>query len=123
MSEPLQHPVLDAESILAVLNHHRVAYVVVGGYAAELHGSAGPTVDVDVVPATGADNLGHLAAALHDLGACIRTDSDPGGLPFSTSAETLRGMTMLNLVTAHGELDLTLTPSGTASYDDLVRDA
>lgn len=121
MSEPLQHPVLDAESILAVLNHHRVAYVVVGGYAPELHGSARPTVDV--VPATGADNLGHLAAALHDLGARIRTDSNPGGLPFSTSAETLRGMTMLNLVTAHGELDLTFTPSGTAGYDDLVRDA
>ena len=125
MREPSapEHPALDAESILGILNDHHVAYVVVGGYAAELHGSARPTVDVDVVPATDADNLSRLAAALRDLGARIRTDSDPEGLPFSTSAEALVGMKMLNLLTAHGELDLTFTPSGTTGYDDLVRDA
>ena len=28
-------------------------------------------------------------------------------------------MTMLNLVTTHGELDLNFTPSGTSGYEDL----
>jgi len=32
-------------------------------------------------------------------------------------------MTMLNLVTTHGELDLNFTPSGTAGYEDLHADA
>ena len=35
------------------------------------------------------------------------------GLPFSLSGEAMVGMPMLNLVTAHGELDLNFTPSGT----------
>ena len=96
---------------------------MVGGYAAELHGSGRPTVDGDLVPATDADDLGRLAAALRDLRARIRTSSDPEGLVFSTSAEALVGMKMLHLVTVHGELDLTFTPSGTTGYDDLVRDA
>ncbi|MGQ0669497.1 MAG: hypothetical protein ACT4PO_07480 [Actinomycetota bacterium] len=29
----------------------------------------------------------------------------------------------MNLVTDHGRLDITLKPSGTAGYEDLVRDA
>ena len=52
---------LDAPALLEVLERHRVQYVVVGGYAAELHGSVRRTVDVDVVPSTTADNLERLA--------------------------------------------------------------
>ena len=52
---------LDAPALLEVLERHRVQYVVVGGYAAELHGSVRRTVDVDVVPRTTADNLERLA--------------------------------------------------------------
>lgn len=43
---------LDAPAILGVLERHRVQHVVVGGYTAELCGSARRTVDVDVVPET-----------------------------------------------------------------------
>lgn len=114
---------LDAAALLEVLERHRVAYVVVGGYAAELHGSVRRTVDVDVVPRTTLDNLERLTQALRELRARIRTDDDPAGLPFTTSAEALAGMSMLNLVTAHGELDLNFTPTGTAGYEDLHTDA
>ena len=110
---------LDAPALLEVLERHRVQYVVVGGYAAELHGSVRRTVDVDVVPRTTTDNLDRLAAALREVQARIRTEGLPEGLPFSPSAESMVGMTMLNLVTAHGELDLNFTPSGTAGYEDL----
>ena len=110
---------LDAVALLEVLERHRVQYVVVGGYAAELHGSLRRTVDIDVVPRTTADNLDRLAAALRELQATIRTDDLPGGLPFSPSGEAMVGKTMLNLVTLHGELDLNFTPSGTAGYEDL----
>jgi hypothetical protein len=114
---------LDAVALLEVLERHRVAYVVVGGYAAELHGSVRRTVDLDVVPRTTLDNLERLADALRELRARIRTDDDPACLPFATSAQALAGMSMLNLVTAHGELDLNFTPTGTAGYEELHTDA
>lgn len=114
---------LDAPALLEVLERHRVQYVVVGGYAAELHGSVRRTVDVDVVPRTTADNLERLASALRELQATIRTGDLPAGLPFSPSGEAMVGMTMLNLVTRHGELDLNFAPSGTTGYEDLHTDA
>ena len=114
---------LDASALLEVLERHRVQYVVVGGFAAELHGSVRRTADVDVVPRATADNLERLAAALREVQAKIRTEGSPEGLPFSPSGEAMVGMTMLNLVTTHGELDLNFTPSGTAGYEDLHADA
>lgn len=123
MSSPLEPPTLDAVALLAVLERHQVQYVVIGGYAAELHGSLRRTVDVDVVPRTTRDNLERLTAALRELHARIRTDDEPRGLPFATSADALAGMQMLNLITDHGELDLNFTPTGTTGYDDLHSDA
>lgn len=114
---------LDASALLEVLERHRVQYVVVGGFAAELHGSVRRTADVDVVPRATADNLERLAAALREVQAKTRTEGSPEGLPFSPSGEAMVGMTMLNLVTTHGELDLNFTPSGTAGYEDLHADA
>ncbi|AZI58813.1 hypothetical protein EH165_12375 [Nakamurella antarctica] len=118
MSEPF-----DAEAIFRVLNQHHVQYVVIGGYAALLHGGTKPTVDVDVTPATDTQNLTNLTAALVHLQARIRVDGIHGGLPFATDANALAGMTALNLVTAYGELDLSLSPSGTQGYPDLIRAA
>ena len=111
----------DAEPILAVLDRHGVEYVIVGGYAARMHGSMRPTRDVDVTPATTGENLDRLAAALRELDARIRTDAVPEGLPFSTSGEALAGHRMLNLQTRHGELDLTIRPAGfEGGYDEVV---
>lgn len=53
--------------------------------------------------------------------ARIRTEAVPDGLPFSTSAEALAGQRMLNLQTAHGELDLTMRPAAfEGGYDELA---
>lgn len=109
--------------ILEVLERHDVAYVVVGGFAALLHGARRPTVDIDVVPDTSRDNLRRLAAALTELGVRVRTDAVEGGLPFSVSAESMTGVLMLNLLTEHGDLDLTFRPAGTEGFGDLSRDS
>ncbi|MFC7571771.1 nucleotidyltransferase domain-containing protein [Klenkia terrae] len=85
VDDPTEPEVFDAEPILAVLDRHGVEYVIVGGYAARVHGSTRPTRDVDVTPATTQENLDRLAAALRELDARIRTDAVPDGLPFSTS--------------------------------------
>ena len=77
-------------------------------------------------PATSAtteENLARLAAALTELGARIRTEAEPSGLAFAASAESLRGVWMLNLQTSRGQLDLTFRPAGTDGYEDLDRTA
>lgn len=111
----------DATPILRILEHHGVEYVVVGGFAAVVHGATRPTRDIDITPATTPDNLDRLAAALRELDARIRTDAEPDGLPFSTSGESLAGQRVLNLQTRHGELDLTIRPAAfEGGYDDLT---
>lgn len=120
---PVEPPPLDAPAILAVLDAHRVQYVIVGGYAAQLHGSTRVTTDVDVTPERSNANLTRLAAALRELGGGIRVDDLEEGLPFDTSAEALTGMKTLNLRTPHGDIDLAFEPDGTDGYPDLIRAA
>ncbi len=109
--------------ILRTLHHHQVAYVVVGGLAAALHGAPIRTGDADIVPEGSPENLARLAAALVQLEARIRVAEEPDGLPFSIEAEGLARGQIWNLTTRYGDLDLTFIPSGTAGYDDVSRDA
>lgn len=94
-----------------------------GGFAAQQHGAIRPTDDIDITPATDADNLAGLATALRELDARIRVADVPAGLPFDTSAEALRGVSMLNLRCPYGDFDISFTPAGTDGYSDLVHSA
>lgn len=119
MPEPEFRP----EAILEVLHRHGVRFVLIGGFAAVIHGSPYVTTDVDVVPGTDADNLSRLSTALRELRARVWTSSEPEGLAFEHDAESLARASTWNLVTDHGRLDLTFRPSGTAGYEDVARDA
>jgi hypothetical protein len=79
--------------MLAVLDRHHVDYVVVGGFAANVHGAVRPTKDIDVAPATTMENLTRLAAALRELKAGIRVDELPEGLPFDTTPKPSPSLT------------------------------
>lgn len=116
-------PEFDPAAILGALNHHRVRYVLIGGLAAALHGAAYVTFDVDVTPDASHDNLSRLSGALRALGARIRVEGAPEGVPFAHDATSLAAMAVLNLQTSYGDLDITLTPSGTQGYRDLARGA
>jgi hypothetical protein len=116
-------PTLDPGPILAALDRHHVAYVLIGGFAAQQHGARRPTEDIDITPSVDPDNLARLAAALRELEARIRVSEPPEGLPFDTSAEALRGVSMLNLRCRHGDFDISVTPAGTDGYPDLIRSA
>jgi hypothetical protein len=111
------------QEILATLDRHGVRYVLIGGLAAVLHGADHLTTDVDVAPEESRDNLVRLSLALTELDAKIRVSGEPDGVPFDHSAETLGRVAVWNLETDLGDLDITFVPSGTAGYDDLVRDA
>jgi hypothetical protein len=113
-------PDFDPAAILQVLAGHDVDYVLIGGYAALLQGSGMATIDIDIVPARLKPNLANLAAALTDLGAKVRVAGSEA-LPFRASAESLQGMSVLNLTTRFGDLDLTFAPSGFVDGFDALR--
>lgn len=113
-----------AEAICRVLVDHGVEFVVIGGMAARLHRTGHATVDIDICPATAADNLERLAAALRALGARLRVENEPAGLPFDPHPDTLRQMSMLTLITEPGPLDVCFEPAGfPTGYDELSRHA
>jgi hypothetical protein len=114
---------LDLPRILEVLHRNGVAYILIGGLAAVYHGSPFPTEDVDITPEMGRRNLDKLAAALLELNARVRTDSEPSGLPFSCDGEALAAAETWNLTTDAGDLDVSFNPAGTRGYRDLRRDA
>lgn len=114
---------LDLERLLAALDRHEVAYVLIGGMAAVTHGSPFPTEDVDITPAVAPVNVARLSMVLHELGARIRVEGVPGGLPFDHDASSLVAGQTWNLTTRCGDLDVSFVPSGTQGYADLARDA
>jgi hypothetical protein len=101
----------DPRRICAALTNAGVRFVVIGGFAAAIHGSPLPTTDVDIVPAREDENLERLAQALRNLSAKLRTETGPVETPID--AAFLRAMPfMLNLSTDSGDLDLTFQPAG-----------
>ena len=114
----------DPLKIVQAFNHRGVEYVVIGGYAGELHAAAvPPTRDIDFTPRATQENLRRLSQVLTDLDARIRTEGIPEGLPFSHDAESLANVGMWNLTCRFGEFDISFKPSGTDGYEDLVRTA
>ncbi len=116
----------DREALLEVLIRHGVAFVVIGGAAIQSHGRAYDTLDIDVVPDAREDNLNRLAGALNALGCRLVTDPADSAswveLPAGYfTPRSLRGATVWNLATRHGQLDVTFAPSGFPSgYSDLA---
>jgi predicted nucleotidyltransferase len=94
-----------------------VDFVVIGGIAAVLHGSAQLTQDLDVCYATDPENLDRLGAALTALDARLRGVAE--AVPFVPDGRTLRHAQVLTLDTSHGPLDVLAAPSGFPGYDAL----
>jgi hypothetical protein len=109
--------------MLQVLEEHGVRSILIGGFAAVIHGSPYVTTDIDVVPEGSLDNLERLSAALRAMNARIWTASEPEGIPFDHDATSIAGVRVWNLVTDLGRLDITFEPTGTAGYEDLARGA
>jgi hypothetical protein len=113
---------LDAAGIVAVLNRHGVRYVIIGAFAAiAQQAPIPPTRDIDFTPESSAENLARLSAALKELGARIRTDAVPEGLPFDHDGASLGRAAMWNLVCPLGEFDISFSPAGfDRGYRDLA---
>ncbi len=71
--------------VVEALNRHDVRYVIVGGFAAVMHGNDRTTVDLDIVVDLAPEEARKPIAALLDLGMRSRVPVDP--LLFADAAE------------------------------------
>jgi len=108
----------DLARLVRVLADARVEFIIVGGLAANAHGSARVTTDVDVVYARSDANLKRLVKALAPLKPYLR--GAPPGLPFEWSVATLRAGLNLTLITSAGPIDLLGEIVGGGTFDRLV---
>jgi hypothetical protein len=111
------------DEIFEVLERHRVLYVVIGGFAAELRGSPYVTRDVEVTPARTRENFKKLAAALRELEAKLRVPDREEPLDVALDERSFEQGTTWTYVTKYGYLDVALLPDGTRGYEDLRRSA
>lgn len=106
------------EEMLRQLVARGIRFVVVGGVAATIHGSARYTNDLDICYATDPENLRRLVALLTDWTAYLR-GVEPG-LPFILDERTFAITPLLTLVTKHGDFDLLDHVPGVGGYDDVL---
>jgi hypothetical protein len=97
-------PQFDEARIVQVLDRHGVAYVLVGGLGALLHGASRPTMDFDLCAAWDLDNLGRLVDALRELGAELRVR--PGVQPPTVDAHLLHDSVVTTWRTTAGDIDV-----------------
>lgn len=116
MSAPLRAE-FDPSRLLRSLTDGRVDFVVIGGVAAILHGSARNTFDLDICFANDPDNLEALGSTLVSLRAQMRGVPEP--VPFVPDAASLKRIDVLTLTTTAGDLDVLRIPSGAPRYDVL----
>jgi hypothetical protein len=111
---------LDPAEIVAALERHQVRYVIIGGVAAQLHGSPAPTRGLDVTPEGSASNLARLAAALASVEAQEWVPGFGYPLQLPMDRRRLAGDRVLLTQTRYGRVDVVPSPHGVPSgYDEL----
>jgi predicted nucleotidyltransferase len=109
--------------ILATLESHGVRYVLIGGLAANAHGTRRTTRDVDVIVDRSTENLERLAAAARDLevGSPV-LDSRLQELDPLDVADLQRAANV-SLDTREGDLDVMNEAKGAPPFEHLEQRA
>jgi hypothetical protein len=108
----------DFAAILRCLAEGQVDFILIGGAAAQAHGSARLTRDIDVVYSRSARNIVRLVAALAPHRPYLR--GAPPGLPFVFDEPTVGRGLNFTLVTELGDLDVLGEMVGGGTYEDLL---
>ena len=106
------------EDILAALTARRIRFVIVGGVAATVQGSARFTNDIDLCYDTAPDNVERLVALLGEWRAYPR--GVEAGLPFILDARTFRTTPFMTLTTTMGAIDLLDDVPGVGGYAEAL---
>jgi predicted nucleotidyltransferase len=104
--------------ILQTLSEAQVQFVLIGGLAANLRGSARVTFDVDVVYSRSRENIQRLVGALRPYSPYLR--GAPPGLPFSWDEKTVQMGLNFTLVTSLGDVYVLGEVAGGGNYEQLI---
>jgi hypothetical protein len=104
---------------LDVLSRHGIRFVIVGGVAMNLQGSAQNTTDLDIVYDRDAENVERLAAALAPYSPRLRGVRDK--LPFRLDAAAIRSGLNFTLTTSLGDIDLWGELRGVGGFDAVCK--
>ncbi|HVU37431.1 MAG TPA: nucleotidyltransferase [Opitutales bacterium] len=105
-------------ALLERLGKQEVEFVLVGGFAAVVHGSTMVTRDVDVCCRFTEENLRKLHAAVADLHPVHRMRPD---LPFTLAPEAVAGLKNLYLLTDLGVLDCLGEVKGVGDFGEVSK--
>lgn len=108
----------DYARVLRVLTDGAVDFVLIGGVAANLHGSARATFDIDVVYSRAPANISKLVKCLAPYKPYLR--GAPPGLPFQFDETTVRNGLNFTLDTQLGEVDVLGEVAGGGNYAQLL---
>ena len=111
-------PMIEAKPIIQQLVKHQVEFVVIGGMAMRIRGSAHVTDDIDFCYRRTAVNIAALSAALANFHPYLR--GAPPGLPFRFDPPTIQAGLNFTLVTDHGEVDFLGEISGIGIYEKVL---
>jgi len=115
-----EEPIFRPDEILRRLVDADVKFVLVGGLAAQAHGSTSLTNDLDICYSLDPDNLRALADVLADVIAIRRgLPADAPKMP-PLDARTLRISSLFTLSTRFGDFDLLANTDPGFDYDSLV---
>ena len=109
----------DFERILTSLRLADVSFIIIGGVAATVHGSARLTSDVDIVYERSRANIERLVEAIAPLKPYLR--GAPPGLPFRFDSETVRRGLNFTLTTEAGPVDVLGEITGVGDYDAVLK--
>jgi hypothetical protein len=116
-------PAFHPEELLRRLDAAGVHYIVIGGLAAQGHGSTSVTTDLDICIRRDPENLQRVAGVLAEI-AAIRRGLPAEAPPMPPLDErTLRATSLLTLNTAFGKLDILANPDPSLDFETLSRNA
>jgi predicted nucleotidyltransferase len=109
------------QQIAEIFARHGVEFVVIGGQAEALMGSARVTYDVDFCYRRTPENLQRVADALKEIKPTLR--GAPSDLPFTLDTRALAQGNNFTLSTSLGDLDLLGWVEPLGDYDAIIKHA
>ena len=109
---------VNLEKLITCLANHQVKFVVIGGVAATVHGSAYVTYDLDICYSRDVENLARIANALAPYHPRLR--DMPDDLPFFWDERTLHRGLNFTLKTDLGDLDLLGEVAGIGDFEQVL---
>jgi hypothetical protein len=119
--DPDLGPSLKLRQLIEALDRHGVDFIVIGGIAGIIHGSAHPTYDFDVLYARDDKNLERMATMLSELHVTLA--NAPKDLPFQVDARTLAAGSNFTFESDLGRFDILGHAEGMRDYQKMRADA